>query len=205
MQLIESRKRVRRKKIPDSLIYEIMDGKPLYYKGYKKVLQKQLNTEGVMGSSTLHALILEYILRILYKADKTNAFRIFSGELGQHLDINNNLSGDILVYGIGMMPIEKISTHYADVPALLQIEIDIHAELEDFKDTAYIKKKTQKLLDFGTQKIIWIFSSTQQVMVAEKNKDWLWIDWNKDIQIWKDEHFNVGEYLKQQGVKVEED
>jgi hypothetical protein len=67
----------------------------------------------------------------------------------------------------------------------LQIEVDISAELEDMTETGYIKRKTDILLEFGTKKVIWIFTATQQVLVAEKDKDWLWINWTKPVQFGK--------------------
>jgi Uma2 family endonuclease len=198
------KKQVRKRKIPESFIYEILDGKPLYYKGYKAAIRNHQTAESIMGASSLQVFILEYLLRILYKICDESKFRIFSGEPGLHVNHKNNLAGDILVYDKKTLPASKISNHYADVPAELQIEVDIQAELEDMTETGYIKRKTDILLEFGTKKVIWIFTFTQQVMVAEKDKDRLWIDWNKSIQLWKDEAFCIGEYLKKEGVKLEE-
>jgi hypothetical protein len=203
--MMERKKTTRRKKIPDSFIYEILDGKALYYKGYKKAIRNNLNAESIMGASTLQVLILNYLVRILYKTCDENMFWVFFGEPGLHISNKNNLGGDILVYNKKQLPASKISKHYADVPAELQIEVDITAELEDMSETGYIKKKTNILLDFGTKKVIWIFTSTQQVLVAEKNKDWLWIDWNKPIQLWEKNTFCIGKYLEEEGVKLEEE
>ncbi len=67
-----------------------------------------------------------------------------------------------------------------------------------------IKRKTDILLQFGTKKLIWIFTAAKQVIVAEKDKDWLWINWNKPVQLWDITSFCVGEYLEKEGVKLEE-
>lgn len=203
--MMERKKTTRRKKIPDSFIYEILDGKPLYYKGYEQAIRNNLNAESIMGASTLQVLITEYLLSILFSVVNRKSYRIFSGEPGLHINHKNNLGGDVLVYDKKELPASKISKHYADVPAELQIEVDITAELEDMSETGYIKKKTNTLLDFGTKKVLWIFTSTQQVLVAEKNKDWLWVDWNKPIQLWENNTFCIGKYLEDEGVKVEEE
>jgi hypothetical protein len=200
---IERKKQSRRKKIPDSFIYEIMDGRPLYYKGYKQAVRNNLNAESIMGASTLQALIIEYLLSILFSVIDRKFYRIFSGEPGLHVSDKNNLGGDILVYDRKKLPASKISKHYADVPAELQIEVDITAELEDMTETGYIKRKTDVLLDFGTKKVIWIFTATRQVLVAGKNKDWLWINWNKSILLWENNTFNIGRHLKDEGVKLD--
>ncbi len=205
MNLISNRKKtVRKKKIPEAFIYEIMDGKPLYYKGYKEAIRTKQNAESVMGSSSLQALIIEYLLRILYNVCQQEKYYIFSGEPGIHVDLKNNLGGDILVYDKTVLPASKISKHYADVPAELQIEVDIQAEVEDMTETGYIKHKTNILLQFGTKKLIWVFTTAQQIMVAEKDKDWLWINWNKPIVLWGNASFCIGKYLEKEGVELEE-
>ena len=66
MGLITGRKKtVGRKKVPDTFIYEIIDGKPLYYKGYREAIRAKQNAESVMGSSTLQTFIICYLLQIL--------------------------------------------------------------------------------------------------------------------------------------------
>ncbi len=40
-------------KIPDKLIYETIDGKPVYYKGYQDVIKLIKQFEEIMGSSKL--------------------------------------------------------------------------------------------------------------------------------------------------------
>ena len=197
------KKTVREKKGPDSFIYEYLDGKPFYYKGYKEAIRTNQNAEAVMGSSTLQAFIISYLLQLLYRVCEMESYFILTGEAGIHVDHNNNLAGDILVFDKTILPGSKISSHYADVPAELQIEVDIQAALEDMTETGYIKRKTDVLLQFGTKKIIWIFTATQQVMIAEKDKDWLWMDWNKSIRLWKDASFCIGEFLQKEGVRPE--
>lgn len=46
-------------------------------------------------------------------------------------------------------------------------------------DFNYVNRKTKKLLDFGSDKIIWIFTRSQQVMIAEKSAD-AWLTMNRD-------------------------
>jgi hypothetical protein len=42
-------KQKKRRKIPDALIYEIVDGRPIYYKGYRDVLSGKTNLESAMS------------------------------------------------------------------------------------------------------------------------------------------------------------
>ena len=47
--------------VPDYLIYEMMRGKPIYYKNYEKILNQQATFEEIMGSSGLQSLILSIV------------------------------------------------------------------------------------------------------------------------------------------------
>ena len=44
-------------KIPDNLIWEVLDGKPLYRRGYMDVVKKLKTIEDIMGTSSYQSLI----------------------------------------------------------------------------------------------------------------------------------------------------
>lgn len=48
-------------KIPEFLIYEMDGGKPIYYRGYKDVLNNTKKPEEVIACTILQALIIELI------------------------------------------------------------------------------------------------------------------------------------------------
>ena len=67
----KSRIRVRAiPKIPEALVYETLDGKPFYYKGYREVLSKKKTLEEIMGCSTLQAELVSYYYRNVFYNDK---------------------------------------------------------------------------------------------------------------------------------------
>lgn len=71
-------------------------------------------------------------------------------------------------------------------------------------DFNYVNRKTQKLLDFGSDKVIWIFTSSQQVMIAERNADaWLTMDWHRNLELLDGQLFNIGQYLADEGIRVD--
>ena len=193
----------KKKKIPSHLIYEIMDGKPLYRKGYKKALLNKDNFNE-MGSSSLQVVIINCILELIYGFRDKKKYWVFTNESGLHINTNNNLCGDILIFEKSKLTPDKINTKYIDIPAVVQIEVDISADLEDLGDLQYITKKIDKLLDFGTQKIIWIFSASQRVIIATPGKGWITEHWDTDIEIMDGHTFNIGKYLKEEGIKVDE-
>ena len=192
--------RIPAKKIPAALIYEIMDGKPIYYKGYREVINQKKQIEEVMGASTLQTTIIEYILWVLYRSIDFTKYRVLTNEAGLHLGLNNNLSADIAIYEKNKLPVSKADKHYASIPPKIQIEIDVEADMENFDSRdGYIYSKTQKLLDFGVEKVIWIVSDNRKVLIATPNENWQVVDWHKDINVIEGIGFCVGKYLKDEG------
>jgi hypothetical protein len=189
--------RISAKKIPASLIYEIIDGKPIYYKGYEEVVNGTKTIEEVIGSSNLQSTIIEYLLMVLFKSIDLTKYRVLTNETGLHLSKKNNLSGDIVIYDKSVLPVRSADKHYISVPPKIQIEVDIDAHLGAFgTPDGYIYTKTDKLLQFGVEKVIWLTSESRKVLVATKDENWSIIDWNKDIEIVNGISFNIGKYLK---------
>jgi Uma2 family endonuclease len=186
------------KKIPAALIYEVIDGKPIYYKGYREVLNGTKKSSEIMGASTLQNMIIQYILRILFRNLDENKFHILTNEQGLHLENKINLSADIAVFETSTLPLKAADKHYASVPPKIQIEVDIDADIEDFESSeAYINLKTDKLLAFGVEKVIWILSESKKVMIATKDENWQIINWHKEIEIMEGLTFNIGQYLQE--------
>ncbi|GAB4050056.1 Uma2 family endonuclease [Spirosoma litoris] len=186
-------------KVPEYLIYEIMDGKPIHYKGYLEVLAGTKTFSEIMGSSTLQSLIVTHLIILLGKQIDENQFTILSSEAGLHLDKRNNLAGDILIFDSATLPIEAIDEFYAQVPPKVVIEVDITADPTDVTSDNYIFRKTEKLLKFGVEKVIWITTQAKKVTVATPNEDWQVKDWHKDVEILNGISFNIGRYLTQKG------
>ena len=190
------------KSIPAYLIRDILDGKPYYYKGYKDVLNKTKTIHDIMPSSTLQAYIIMYLNFLLIQALGIKKYRIFASESGSHLEKKENYGLDLAVYDSTILSSDKIGIHYAKVPPLLVVEVDIKIELEDITEIDFILKKTQNLLEFGTQKVIWVTSKTKKILIAEKGKDWLLRDWDKDFELIEGIIANIGSFLKENDVVV---
>ena len=187
--------------VPESLIYEMLDGRPLYYQGYRDVLAGRKTTEEIMGSSTLQWVLVSYFMELMILTLDRKKYRFASNEAGVHLNHRSNLSHDAAVYDRTVLTPDKINKKYADVPALVAIEIDVKADLSNVEDRNYVNLKTRKLLEFGTGKVIWIFSDSQQVMIADRNADaWLTMDWHRDLELLDGQTFNIGAYLAQEGI-----
>jgi hypothetical protein len=61
-----------------------------------------------------------------------------------------------------------------------------------------------KLHNFGIDKLIWILTASRQVIVGVASECRLLIDWNKDIEIMNGITFNIGSYLKMNGIELED-
>lgn len=68
--------------IPASLIFEELDGRPLYRKGYKEVLAKNLSPEEIMGCSFLQALITRILSSYFAEILRGKPYLVTSNEGG---------------------------------------------------------------------------------------------------------------------------
>ena len=193
---------VRRRKVPAHLVKEEINGVPFYYKGYREVLKKKKTLEEIMGWSGLQGFIVSYLTELLFAKINLKKYRVIPGETGNHLEHRNNLSLDIAIFDRTVLTPERITTKYIDVPAYCVIEVDVQAEWEDdnMTDMEFIGLKTNKLFEFGTQKLIWVLSRSKKIIVAEPGKHWSIIDWDEDVELMECIQFNVGKHLKDEGI-----
>ena len=168
--------------IPKSLVYEMVSGKPIYYQGYKDYLTGNKQVDEITGSSKLQALIvaeLIYLLRSFYG----NEYLIFTNELGLRFGKNAWRAADIAV--IKSELVEDLNDQYLDVPPELVIEIDTKADLQEVRNPlGYYHEKTEDLIQFGVAKVVWIFTDTRKVLIAEQgNNAWRIYDWEDEVEI----------------------
>lgn len=201
-QAIVRTRPARKRKIPDYLVKETIDGIPYYYQGYREVLSKKKTLNDIMGWSGLQGFIVQYFIYHVLNRLNPKKYLVFPGETGNHLSHRNNLSLDIAVFDRKTLTPEKITAKYVDVPAYCVIEVDIQAEWDDaaMTEVEFIGLKTNKLFDFGTKKLIWVLSRSKKIITAEPDKNWEIIDWDKDIDLMEGIKFNVGKYLAEEGI-----
>ncbi len=184
----------RTRKIPEALIYDEIDGKPYYRKGYKSVLNKTQTQESIMGCSSLQSLIVHFFLKNLFLNAEEKYF-FFTNEPGLHLEKGNNLSGDILIYEKSRLPSSVFTKHYFEIPPFVQIEVDVIADLDHETEVTYIHKKVSKLLSFGVSKVIWVFTAAESILIATPDGPWQWINWNSDVELLAGLTVNVGRFM----------
>ena len=91
---------------------------------------------------------------------------------------------------------DRLNDKYLEEAPELVIEIDTKADLSEVQNPlGYYQVKTQELLDFGVKKVIWIFTDTRKVMVAETDNKWEISNWDNSIEVWDGKELNLGEVL----------
>jgi Uma2 family endonuclease len=186
-------------KTPNSLIWEVLDGQPLYRRGYASVVRKQKTTDDIMGTSSYQALLTAYLNRLLIQNLDEELYDIWTGEPGLHLKKNDNLSNDIVVHQI--VSAEQISTQYANYPPKLVVEIDIEIDPESMPETEYLQKKTAKMLDFGVERVVWILTYVKKIIVSDRLRNtWIMVDWDTDTELMNGIMFNIQRFLDKRGI-----
>ena len=186
--------------IPEKLIYEKINGKPVYYRGYKEVIKQKKQFEEIMGSSDIQSIIIDVILQKLYKKLNIKKYKILTNKLGLHIDKNNNLAADIAIYLKEKLYRKKIQGKYVEIPPKIIIEIDTKADLNDFDNVMdYYQVKTKKLFNFGVEKVFWILTKNKQIIEAIPDQPWLIKKWNYDINLIENITLNLEKLLKEDG------
>ena len=196
----------KKRKIPAYLVKETIDGRPFYYAGFRSVLNKRKTLDDIMPDSSLQILIKMYLSFLMYQKLNLSKYWVFSGEFGLHIEAGKNLSLDFAVVDMAAFPPEKFSTKYLDIPPKVVVEIDVNVQVdeENFNDWEdFIIPKINKLHEFGTRKVIWIFTKSRKIVLAEVGKKWETFDWDKDVEILDGVVFNIAGYLAEKGIRLE--
>jgi Uma2 family endonuclease len=185
--------------IPSYLIYETLNGRPLYRKGYKEVIGGRKTPGEIMGCSDLQAIIVSALHLYLGSSINRKAYWLFTNEPGLHIQLGDNLSNDIAIYEKEKVTIKG---KFFDVAPKVVVEVDIKIDTEAFpaKEQDYIYEKTQAMLDFGTERVIWITSKSRKIFVATQGENWLTLKWDATIPVLDGITMNVAAILTEEGV-----
>ncbi len=182
--------------IPKSLIYEMADGQPIYYKGYREYLNGNVQIEELMGSSLLQSALITQLLLLLHQRFGDKYF-LLSNELGILFKKNSWRSADLAIIEKEKIRDKILDNKYLDIAPKIVIEIDTKADLEEVEDTfGYYHKKTKALLSFGIERVIWIYTDLKSVLIAEKGKSWQIIDWDENFVLLEGLEINIAKILK---------
>ncbi len=188
--------------IPAYLVREEFGGRKWYYKGYKDVLNKTKKNEEVMGSSSLQSMLVMLISGFLFNKINRKKYALVSNEAGLHVANNENLANDIAVYNKE----DVIFTNkYFNVPPRLVIEVDIKIDFseidEEHKGLEYVLEKSQLMIDFGVERIIWVSTSTRKIMVFSKTERWYITTFDETVPLFDGHELNLAQLLKDEDLQ----
>ncbi len=183
-----------KEKLLKVLTYEVVNGKPVYYRGYGEVLEGKKQPEEVMGASVFHSRLVSRIVAFL--VSNLRGYEILSGELGYWVKKGETWRNlDIAVFRYEDVKEKLESEEYIDVPPVMVFEVNVRVEVES--EGVYVAEKTQELLGSGVEKVLWIFTRDRKVLVAERDKGWMVKNWNEDIELIEGLKLNIEKLLNE--------
>jgi len=182
--------------ILQKLIYEEIDGRPVYYRGYTKVLMGLAQPEEIMGTSKGQSRLVMRIVNFLLRHLSEAEYELFANELGLHLKKGSNFSADIAIYRAETgEEYDIFNDRYADTPPLVVIEVDMKADLMGFASPVdYYLNKTRQLLDWGTERVVWINTQSQTFM----GNDLKPVSWEEPIELLPGVVLRIPDLLRRQ-------
>ncbi len=180
----EKKRKKKQPEVPAYLVYETLDGMPVYYQGYKNVISGKQTSEEIMGYGALQWLIIN-LLKDYFQPIFGKTHWILSGEGGLHVSHKTNPSLDFVILPKSAFSLKTAKNKYIETPPRVVIEVDTKADFEalPLSPGSYYIKKTELLLNFGVEEVIWIFTQVEKVMVARPNQPWLIVDWKDEIEV----------------------
>ncbi|WP_342087200.1 Uma2 family endonuclease [Dyadobacter sp. OTU695] len=173
----------------------------MYRKGYKEVLKHRKSSEIIeMGCSFLQALIATILGAHVKEMVKGQPYWVVSNEAGLHISRGNNLANDIAVFDKALVN-NIFSKKIADVPPKVAIEVDVKIEADHFPDeNEYMFRKSEKMIEFGTERVIWVLTDDRKIMAIDRSKKWAVYGWEEAVPVFDDYQFCLNDLLKKEGV-----
>jgi Uma2 family endonuclease len=168
--------------IPAELVYEELNGIPVYYRGYKAVMKGEKQLEEIMGYGGLQWYLLNIIGAFLTQQFGKD-YQVLIGEGGLHAGYKKNPSLDLCIYPKAQLKFKDLKNQYLDIPPKIVIEVDTKADPDVFQYSTYYAPKTQLLLDFGVEQVLWIFTDAEKIMVAQPEQPWIIVNWKDEVEV----------------------
>lgn len=183
------------RKIPKALIYETVDGKPIYYKGYRDYLNGSKTIEEIMADSTLQSWLKTRLGHLLISQLLSKGYEVLAGELGLLLGRGSSRGADVSIFRDENLVLDQ---HYSKTAPEVVIEIDVQADLEEGSESEldYVLTKVDDYFRFGVKQVIWVFSASQKVMNCKPGEPWLTTGWDTTIETVEGASFNIAQIME---------
>ncbi len=202
--VVSEKARRSRRRVPRALVYEMRRGKPIYYRGYEKVLAGELPPEAVMGTGKLQAWLIDVIVAFLHRVLDPQRYKILFNEVGFYIGPRSWRSLDIAIFDRAAVLAEGLTSEYVRTPPLVVIEVDTKADLAQYEGQVewYIREKVDDLLNAGVRRVIWYTTPDRRVLVAEPNRRWFLTTWDDPIEVWEGVTLDLNALLAEEGIDL---
>jgi len=181
------------KKLLKELIYEEVNGKPIYYKNYKLVINGKKSLEEVKMSSALQSEIIVLLINFLSLRLEKSKYKILAHEIGVRT-AKGRRAIDIAIFDY-----KKVKPYLGKskiIPFVPKIAIEVDTKIEG-NIINYVNEKVKDLLISGTEKVIWIFTKTKIVLIATPQNSEI-KSFKDDIDIIEGITINLNKLLKEE-------
>lgn len=191
--------------IPQSLIYEEFGGRIYYRKGYRKVLLGLKTEDEIVGRSFFQSLIIQAFVFYLKSILPKKKFWVPTNDAGLHLYRSKNFANDIAIVEKSKL-VDPVSDKYNTVPPKFIIEVDVKIdakaenEEEGGTEADYILQKSQELLTFGVEGIVWILTKSRQILVIRTHKNVEVYAWSESVPLFEDYTFCLQQILEDEEI-----
>ncbi len=180
------------------LTYEKVRGKPIYYNNYQKVLKGELLPEAVRARTLLQAYLLTQVMFSLSKALDMERYYILPGEIRFHFRRGSWRSIDLAVFEKEKIEPFIFQEKPLSVAPKVAVQIETKADLSRYGNIEeYAHEKTKDLLDGGVERVVWIFTKTKRVLLAEEGKDWKVQSWEKAFEVLEGIKVNLKDLIEE--------
>jgi hypothetical protein len=200
------KKKARRKRaagIPEGFVYEFLGGQPIYYRGYREAIAQNHPPEHVMGSGRKQAYLIDLLLGYLKSVLDRKTFATAVSEPGVKFGKKEFVAIDIIIYHAADKS-RMFTDEYFDFPPHVVLEVDTKADLKDLDwGMDYYHRKTERLLEFGVSKVIWVFTGMRKIMVAQPDQPWLIVNWDDSVDVLPGCTLQLRKLIEEDGVDVD--
>ena len=168
----------------------MVNGKPIYYRGWQAFLRGEKTKEQIRTSSLLQGVLVGELFVTLHNQLRKK-YILSTNETWLKFAKGDWRAADIALFS--KESIHSLYNKYANEIPEIVVEVDTKADASDLP--TYYLDKTKHLHARGVRKVIWIYTDMEQVMVAEIGKRWEIFDWSETVQVTDDCTFNVKDIL----------
>ena len=169
--------------LPKDYVRDIISREVFPYKGWQIALKERKASEKIKARSVRQSTIFYFITVFFFKNISCKKYKFLGNEVGLKIDEDNFLCLGSTIYDRKKLPRKNIENDYLNTPPKIVFEVDVNVDTGKNSEIIYVSRKIQALLDFGVERVIWIFGENEKILVADSNKDWIITNWSTDIDV----------------------